>query len=160
MKNIVKRANGKLHMLRLLKRHNLPWKDLITVYTCYVRPVLEYAVPVWNGALTANQKLRMERLQKRALRIIFGRNYTTYNEMLIRCNLSSLEERRTQLCSSFIRKTLNDTPQFRQYLPPINNNRFLRNTNKIPNLKCKTTRMQNSSLPYLVNLYNSNSSKQ
>ena len=52
VKNIVKRANGKLHMLRLLKRHNLPWKDLITVYTCYVRPVLEYAVPVWNGALS------------------------------------------------------------------------------------------------------------
>ena len=142
-------------MLRMLKRHNLPRRDLITVYTCYIRPITEYAAPVWNGAITENQKLRLERIQRRALRIIFGRDYSTYNNVLLQCNLQSLDDRRQSLCVSFIEKNMRNTNQFQQYLPPANNTRTLRRGNKIPELRCKTKRMQNSSIPYLVHLHNS-----
>ncbi len=64
-------------MLRLLKRYGVPRKDLLTVLTGYIRPLTEYAAPVWSGALTNNQKSRIERIQKRALRIVFGASYTT-----------------------------------------------------------------------------------
>lgn len=60
VKFIEKRANGKLYMLRLLKRYGLPCEDLLTVYVGYVRPVTEYAAPVWSGALTKHQQLRIE----------------------------------------------------------------------------------------------------
>ena len=59
VQNIEKRANGKLYMLRLLKRYGVPRHDLLTVFTGYIRPLTEYAAPVWSGALTNNQKLRI-----------------------------------------------------------------------------------------------------
>ena len=97
MQNIEKRANGKLYMLRLLKRYGVPRHDLLTVFTGYIRPLAEYAAPVWSGALTNNEKLRIERIQKRALRIVFGTSYTTYEQVLSHCTLQSLEERRQLL---------------------------------------------------------------
>ncbi|KAI8519241.1 hypothetical protein Bbelb_024980 [Branchiostoma belcheri] len=33
------------------------WKYLLTVYTCYVRPLLEYAAPVWSPGLTRTQTM-------------------------------------------------------------------------------------------------------
>ena len=154
MKNIERRANSKLYMLRLLKRHNLPCRDLLTVYTCYVRPITDCAAPVWNGAITANQNMRLERIQKRALRIIFGKHYSTYENVLKQCNLPSLEDRRLSLCTTFIEKTMKHTDQFQEYMPPATNLRTLRKQKRVKEIRCKTKRMQNSSIPYLSRLYN------
>ena len=96
--NIVKRANSKIHMLRVLKCHGLPSHDLMTIYSCFIRPITEYAAPVWNGALTKQQITHIERVQKRALKIILGSNYTTYDDVLANCNLQSLNDRRKSLC--------------------------------------------------------------
>ena len=46
VKEMLKKCNGRLFMLRTLKRFNLPLCDLITIYTGYVRPILEYCAPV------------------------------------------------------------------------------------------------------------------
>ena len=156
MNEVVKRANGKLYMLRLLKSHGLPRCDLLTIFQSYVRPVLEYAAPVWHGGITRNQNDKLERIQKRALRIIFGDQYTTYDETLQLISLSTLEERRETLCTTFIKKTMDTTSQFEQFIPawPANR-RTLRSTTKVPELKYKTNRMKNSPLPYLIRLFNS-----
>ena len=45
---ILQQANSRFHMMRALKGHGLPIEDLITVHKGYLRPLLEYAVPVWN----------------------------------------------------------------------------------------------------------------
>jgi len=37
-----------------------------------VRPMLEYASPVWHTSLTANQTKTLEAVQRRACRIITG----------------------------------------------------------------------------------------
>ena len=78
----------------------------MTLYNSFVRPVTEYAAPVWSGALTNHDKSSIERIQKRALRIIMGHEYTTYHDVLSMGDLVSLEERRSSLCISFIEKTL------------------------------------------------------
>ena len=153
--DIVKRANGKLHMLRLLKRHYLPHEDLITVYRSYIRPICEYGCPVWNGGLTTKQSNSLESIQKRAIRIIFGNRYSTYDDVLKICNLARLSERRENLCLSFMKKTLTNTDQFKQYFPPSPPKKSLRNQKKLPELRCKTNRMKNSAIPYLVRLVNS-----
>lgn len=156
VQSMIKRANSKLHMLRLLKRHGLPQQDLMTIYTSSIRPITEYAAPVWNCAITNNEKCSIERIQKRALRIMLGRGYTTYEEVLPTCGLVSLVERRESLCVSFITKTLKSTSQFRQLLPPENTStRYSRRSKKYPEPCCKTTRMQNSAIPYLIRLLNS-----
>ena len=49
---------------------NVPAKDLITFYLTCVRPVAEYACPVFHDSLPQYLSQDLEKLQKRALRII------------------------------------------------------------------------------------------
>ena len=153
--DIVKRANGKLHMLRLLKRHFLPYQDLITIYRSYIRPICEYGCPVWNGGLTTRQSNLLELIQKRALRIILGNTYPGYDNALSMCNLTRLSDRREHLCLNFMAKTLKNTDQFKEFLPQSPPRKSMRNPQRLTEIKCKTKRMKNSALPYLVHLVNS-----
>uniref|UniRef100_A0A0E9R5C1 Uncharacterized protein n=1 Tax=Anguilla anguilla TaxID=7936 RepID=A0A0E9R5C1_ANGAN len=41
-------ANRKLFALRRLKKFGVRDTELVSIYTGYVRPVLEYAVPIWH----------------------------------------------------------------------------------------------------------------
>ena len=75
-------------MLKVLKKFGLTTADLITVYIGYVRPVAEYAVPVWHSCLNDEQSASLERIQKRALRIVFGSDYTSYDDALKYSNSS------------------------------------------------------------------------
>ena len=45
---IVQKGNRKLYSLRVLKQCGAPPASLAKVYTTIVRPVLEYAAPVWQ----------------------------------------------------------------------------------------------------------------
>ena len=49
-----------------------------------------YASPAWASSLTGAQMHRLERVQKRALKISLGSNYTTYQQVLRTCNIPSL----------------------------------------------------------------------
>ena len=49
--NIVIKAGKRLYMLYQLKRAGITQKDLVSVYVSVVRPVLEYACPVWHTNL-------------------------------------------------------------------------------------------------------------
>ena len=141
-------------MLRSLGKFGLSHEDLITIFIGYIRPILEYATQVWSGGLTSAQKQRIERLQKRALRIIFRKDYHSYANALTKSKLQTLESRRNDLCVTFFKKTLSCTDQFKQFIPQRAHNRTLRRTNKIPEPRCKTKRMQNSPFPDLIRLYN------
>ncbi len=48
-------ANRKLFALRHLKKFGVRDQELVIIYTGYVRPVLEYAVPVSHSSLTTDQ---------------------------------------------------------------------------------------------------------
>ena len=48
MDNIVKKAGKRLYMLYQLKRAGITQKDLVSVCVSVVRPVLDYASPVWH----------------------------------------------------------------------------------------------------------------
>ena len=76
--HVMKKYNRKLYtcMLRSLKRFNIPVTDLVTAYSGYIRPFLEYGCPVFNGSLTKKQESQLETIQKRACRIVLGKTYT------------------------------------------------------------------------------------
>ena len=59
-------------MLRLLKRFGFNDEELISIYKCYVRPVVEYADVAWSSSITAAQKKTLEHLQKMRLQNRFG----------------------------------------------------------------------------------------
>ncbi|CAB4015343.1 tigger transposable element-derived 6-like [Paramuricea clavata] len=64
--HILKKANSRLPILRLLKKAGLGHTDLITIYCSVIRSILEYASPVW-AALPDYLSSHLESVQKRAL---------------------------------------------------------------------------------------------
>ena len=94
--------------------------DLMHFYTAIVRPVLEYASPVWHSSLTAAQTETPESLQKRALRIMYD-DYD-YELLLILAQIDSLETRREHLISRFFKRQVLDNNSVLHYLLPLKRN--------------------------------------
>jgi hypothetical protein len=89
-----KKANRVLGMIKrtIISRD----KDiLLRLYKSLVRPHLEYCVQVWNPNLKKDKEL-LEKVQRRATKMIKGMGGLTYEERLKRCKLTTLERRRTR----------------------------------------------------------------
>ncbi|KAI8494998.1 hypothetical protein Bbelb_269840 [Branchiostoma belcheri] len=112
---MIGKANGRLFFLRKLKHFNLPTGDLVTIYTSFVRPVLEYCAPVWHPGLTCAQSDKLEAVQRRAVRTILGRRFTSYEQGRTDLNLPLLSDRRQKLCLKFGTHLESHTPSM---LPP------------------------------------------
>ena len=165
--DVIKRASGRLFMLTTLKRFGMPLEDLRTIYIGFIRPLLEYAVPVWHPGLTEQQHMALERVQKRACRIMLGKNYISYHknyisyqDALCHCNLHELRHRREKICFQFTNKLL-ESPKFRPWLPSFRGEtgRTLRNANHLSIPRVRTERHANSPIPYMVRQWNQEASK-
>ncbi len=158
--DVIKRASGRLFMLTILRRFGLTLQDLKTIYIGFIRPLVEYAVPVWHPGLTEQQHYALERVQKRALKIILGNNYCSYADAMDKCQLQELRKRRNQICIQFADKLLKD-PKFREWLPRFRGeiSRYnLRDANLLSTPRIRTQRYANSPIPYMVSLWNKGSS--
>ena len=89
---------------------------MVVCFKSYIRPLTEYACSVWHIALTIDQSDKIERLQKRACKIILGSSYVDYYTSLNVLKLESLRERRHKLVVDFCRKFL-DSETHRDLLP-------------------------------------------
>ncbi|KAI8483414.1 hypothetical protein Bbelb_388770 [Branchiostoma belcheri] len=151
--SMVSKGSKRLFFLCRLRRAGLPPDDLCAIYCGYVRPLLEYAVPVWNAALNIRQVNRLERVQKRACRIMLGRHYTTYMDALQTLNLQTLSDRRHDLCLNFATK-IRQSSRFRSWLPSTKgqlHGRSLRNSLHYCQAK-GTKRYTTSAIPALAKL--------
>ena len=93
---IYKKACKRLYSLRILQRARVDQESILKVYLSTIRPVKEYAVPVWQltpGTLAD----KLKTVQKGALRIIFP-TIESYNEALQRAQLDSLATRGHLVC--------------------------------------------------------------
>ena len=141
---IVKKTSTRLYFLRQLKRANIATKELITFYTTCIRPIIEYACPTFHNGLPKYLSDDLERLQKRALRIILpSANYT---DALEACNLVSLYDRREVLTTSLFREICNDSDhKLHHLLPEVNKCRLNLRRKRTFNVPiCKTNRLKNS----------------
>ena len=66
--------------------------------------MLEYSCVVWHSSITEEEIRSIERVQKTALRIILGEDYSDYSSALEITGLSTLNERRTTLSLNFAKK--------------------------------------------------------
>jgi len=99
---IVSKASKRLYFLKQLKRAGVPPQQLIHFYTAVIRPVLEYASPVWHYSITRAQSHHLESIQKRAVHTIFSFNSgMSYPNLLFVANLNSLIDRRDKLSQTF-----------------------------------------------------------
>ena len=102
---IVQKGNRRLYSLRVLKQYGAPPASLAKVYTTIVRPVIEYAAPVWQN-IPDFLSYKIESIQKRAMRIIFP--LMNYKETLNALNLTTLSDRRAHLCQVYIDRLQNE----------------------------------------------------
>ena len=84
----MQKGNRRLYSLRVRKQCGAPPASLAKVYTTIVRPVLEYAAPVWQN-IPDFLSYKIESIQKRAMRIIFPlMNYEALNALDLKVHLS------------------------------------------------------------------------
>ena len=103
---ISKKASKRLYSLRILKKVRVNKEGILKVYLTTIRPILEYGVQIRQD-IPEFLSNKLESTQKRALHIIYPCH--SYLDALNTTNLSSLKERRTQLCCKIIQKmTQND----------------------------------------------------
>ena len=155
--NIIRTASFKLYMLRRLRSLGTPAKELCGVYTTFILPSLMYCSPVWSSSLTLTQKQQLERVQKRACRIILGPAYQSYTDALTTLSLPQLSQRHLQALVKFGENLLTH-PRHRNLLPPDAPppTRYTRHHNKlIPIRAPRTDRYKNSAIPSIVRLINS-----
>ena len=156
VKDILKKANGRLHLMKTLKHFKMPLFDLNNIFKGCVRPITEYAAPAWHPGLTSGESAMLEKIQCRACKIMMGREYLSYENALVQCNLNTLSERREQLCKDFF-QSLVSSDKFSSWLPPKRkdvHHRNLRNQNKFSLPICKTKRCQTSPLMYMTKKWN------
>ena len=108
---IIKKSNRRLYALRKLKACGVQDGELVAVYCSLLRAVLEYASVVFAN-LPQYLSKALERVQKRALRIIFGLDLS-YEDTLVRAGLLSLEARRHLACNKFVTETMHASLLYR-----------------------------------------------
>lgn len=144
VESICKKAATRLYFLKQLKRAKVPPKDMLLFYTTCIRPVLEYACPVFHNSLPQYLSNEMERLQKRALRII--QPDLSYAEALVALDITSLYERRQALSKALFDQIVRDqSHKLHELLPPRNGSTYCTRSQgyfKLP--ICKTNRFKNT----------------
>jgi len=89
---VVKKAWKRLFCLSRLKRAGLGSDELVQFYRTCIRPITEYACPVFHDGLPVYLSHELEVVQKRAMRIISP--CFMYDEALVKASHVTLSDRR------------------------------------------------------------------
>ncbi len=108
---IVNKAGKHLYTFQL-KMARVCQSDLVCIFVMIIRPVVEYACPVWRSGLPRYLSDTLEMVQKRAVIHVYIRaNRTTryypgesYNEILKCTDLPILAERRSKISREYFDK--------------------------------------------------------
>jgi len=111
---ICKKVNKKLFILCKLKQFGVKKEKLLTAWKVLLRPITEYAAPLWHSGLTQGDTNKLERLQKTTIGLITGVSYVdnkryykvkgndvSYDNAQIHYELSTMADRREDLTYKF-----------------------------------------------------------
>ena len=98
-----------------LKQNRIPTEDLISVYSSIIRFSIEYAVSVYHHMLNGEQTERLERMQRKTFKTIYGHK-VSYRSALERSGLRTLAERREEIVETFTAK-LAANGRFSEWFP-------------------------------------------
>lgn len=145
---VCSKMNKRLYFLKQLKRAGMAPSDLLYFYQTVIRPVAEYACPVWHTSLTVDQTDRIEATQRRAVKIIYSDC-----DMVQLADLPLMADRREQLSRRFFDKICDVNSCLYHLLPAQRDTRItnsLRMAKKYPVPFAKSTRFQKSFIPYAL----------
>ena len=153
--DIISKGSKALYMLYAMKKFHPPQEQMVKVYVTYIRPLLEYCAPVFHASLTAQQAQQIEKVQKRALKLIAGYDQS-YQHILNQLNLKTLADRRQMLCLR-LGKQLLKSHTHRDLLPRLRGSISGRSTRRKDTLETFSCgmRLRKSSIPLMTSLINS-----
>ena len=142
---ITRKASKRLYLLRQLQRAGIDILNLVNIYCFCIRSTLEYACQVFHSSLPKFLSEKIERIQKRAMRITFPG--ISYSSALAESGLLSLHERReflsNKLCNDIV---IGSKHKLKSLLPPKSScyteNLRTRRTFELPEIH--TNRFRNS----------------
>ena len=87
---------------------DLPLSPIRSLYHYFsrIRCKLEQSAAVWSSSLTKKNSDDLERVQKSAIRIIYGKPYESYSQTLKELDIMRLSERRENICLKFAKNSL------------------------------------------------------
>ena len=138
--SVLKKANKRIYHIRACKKAHLPDEVGLTTYTTKIRPLLEYACPIWGG-IPDYLSLELQRVQDRCLKILG----------LPKDALETLASRRSNLTKNELeRMTRSDT--FKHLFKQSDHSYNLRHKkcNQVP--LSRTVRHQQSFVPRALRL--------
>jgi hypothetical protein len=142
-------------MLRILKKSNANLKILLTVFTSIIRPILEYACQVWHFNIQQYLSDEIDKIQKRALRIILPSLSYRQTGELTDLPFALLKTRRDELCDQFSAKNENNSEVYEHLICKTSLDYDTRSKCKYKNFLCKTDTFKNSFLPRTISKENS-----
>ena len=144
----------KLWGFRKLKSSGMSQKDLLTVYTSVLRPIIEFASPTYGPMLTQELANNIEQLQLRAMKIVYG-SCVSYRTVLQMTELETLETRRNNAIKKFAIKTAANPRFSNKWFPKNDNVRYnVRCPKQYLELPCKSARLYNSPIFHMRRLLN------
>jgi len=150
VKNIVSRACKRLFVIGQLVRCGFSYGDIVRVYCALIRPLLEYASPVWHPGLTLALSEEIEHVQMRCLRIILPN--LSYSDALFVCGLQRLSDRRESAVIKIFNEIKNPTHVLHSLLPlrPVNPGLSTRDQYPYMLKIGKTSRLSRSLIAYCI----------
>ncbi|MCH1414829.1 MAG: DUF1891 domain-containing protein [Glaciecola sp.] len=150
--SIVSKASKRLFFLKQLKRAGVPSRNLTNIYSTITRPVLEYACVAWHSSLPCYLNNHIESVQRRAMRIIYPG--VPYSQALIAANIDSLHDRRETFCKRFAIEMSNKHHKLNHLLPHRRQNiKNVRSYRTYEPPRCRTSRFNNSFVPWAIRHY-------
>ena len=115
---MLKKARSKLWALRNVKRAGMGESDMLKIFNTCIRPTLDYLAPTFHSMLTKEMSEEIERIQKRACKMIFGWN-SSYSDLVKNEKIETLSARRERLTLNFAKKAAAN-PRFNHWFPEKN----------------------------------------
>ena len=106
VEELTKKGYKRMQLLNAASRFTSSKFELKNIYLTFIRSVLEQSAVVWHSSITNKNRRDMERVQKAAVRVIMGSDYTSYKNDLRKLRLVTLEKRRESLCLKFAKKCI------------------------------------------------------
>ena len=126
---------------------------MLKCFNTLIRPTLEYAAPTFHPMLTGEMEEEIERIQKRACRIIFGWE-KEYGDLVSTGVVETLKTRRENLTLRFA-ETASKSSRFGKWFPKKEEgNMRLRQPLVYEELFARTERLKKSPLFYMRRLLN------
>ena len=165
--HICKKVNRKFYILCILKQFDFNQEELLIAWKVLLRPITEYAVPLWHSGLLKSDINKLERLQKKAIGLILGTTYienrryykvngqaVSYVTALKHLELPTLTERRETLTSKFAIETFKNERHKGFFKEKVNVRPNSRYKPRIQEETCATERRRNAAIPYMSKTLN------